>query len=232
LKPFEALPALLKNKYTIILFTVLCGLAMFAVAKFIIQPVYSADASVIINKTADSSGDGETYDDLLMTSRLVTTYSYILTSDTVLDHVRADLNLGVTTDALRDEVKISGMGDTEILIISVSDANARRAAEIAHDIADIATNRLPVSSPDIKLQQIDTAAAPANPNSPDVVKYTILGLLAGFLCTTIIFVILFYADNTIKTEEDIRLCDLNLLAVIPRLGRDSSNAKSPYGEPK
>jgi capsular polysaccharide biosynthesis protein len=228
LNALESLPLLLKNKYIIIGMTAVTGLMMLIISAVLIKPVYMATASLIINKSDAATDSSVTYDDVLMNAKLVKTYSFILTSSTVLKEAENDLGIDIPIDSLKENVSIDGLDDTEILIVSVKNPDRALAARIANEIADIAANKLFITSSSIELQPIDDATSPSRPYSPDIKKYAALGLLAGFFVSCLIFVVLYYVDNTIKTQEDLRqYCDNSILAVIPRLGAGASNPRRP-----
>ena len=114
----------------LLLTTVLAAAAGFAVSKFLMTPQYQASALMIVNTRQDTTAN-VTSDQLNSASKLVSTYSIIVKSDTVLNQVIANLGLNMSYETLAGKVGVAAVDDTQVMEITVTDANpdgARRCA--------------------------------------------------------------------------------------------------------
>ena len=71
------------------------------------------------------------YTDLQMNKNLVDTYSEIIKSRKVLNPVIKNLKLKYSYGELKEKVSVSPVTNTEIIRVSVSDRNPKKAKEIA-----------------------------------------------------------------------------------------------------
>ncbi len=97
-------------------------------------PLYLATAMLGVN-IAQSAVDSDS--NAVQGSKALTeTYRQLIASDPVLRPVVDQLGLPFGVEELRDQVEASAIRDTQLLSVSVSDADPARAARIANAIAD------------------------------------------------------------------------------------------------
>ena len=96
------------------------------------EPMYQAQAKLFV----DPSGNGQfDYNSILSAERLTKTYQKLVENRAVLNGVIAALNLPLTPDQLAAQVTSSADGDTQLLIVTVSDTDPEMAAAIANEVA-------------------------------------------------------------------------------------------------
>ena len=86
----EVLNAVRQHLLAVILATVILAAAGFGISKFLITPQYEASALMIVNTRQDTTSN-VTSDQINSATKLVSTYSIIIKSDTVLQQVIARL---------------------------------------------------------------------------------------------------------------------------------------------
>lgn len=211
-----------RNLLFIAIVTVVAMAAGMLFSTFFITPVYEASATMIVNKSEGSSSPDVTYNDLLFTQKLVKTYSVIMQSNTVLKRVIDEIGLDIGVDSLKGMLSISGVNDTEVIRIKVSNENPELAARIANEITKQAPQEIIRAVKAGSVEVIDSASVPLRPTKPRKAMNTaIAGILGAMLSVGIVF-LRNYFDDTIKTEEDIReKLNLPVLGVLPMYRNES-----------
>lgn len=218
-----------RNLLLIVAVTVLFAAGGYLGTTFLITPQYEASAMLIVNSREGQQLQGSvTNDSLNSAKQLVETYSVILKSDTVLDQTIEDLNLPLTYDQLAAKVSITAVNDTQVMKITVQDADVNLAKDIVSNIVeqapDVIINTVKAGSVEV----VSDASANPNPVSPSKSKYTALaGVLGCVLVVGILFMKSLF-NNRIMTEADIsQKLALPILGVIPdsALGDNGSRKK-------
>lgn len=218
-----------RNLLLIVAVTVLFAAGGYLGTTFLITPQYEASAMLIVNSREGQQLQGSvTNDSLNSAKQLVETYSVILKSDTVLDQTIEDLNLPLTYDQLAAKVSITAVNDTQVMKITVQDADVNLAKDIVSNIVeqapDVIINTVKAGSVEV----VSDASANPDPVSPSKSRNTALaGILGCILVVGILFMKSLF-NNRIMTESDIsQKLALPILGVIPdsALGDNGSRKK-------
>ena len=218
-----------RNLLLIVAVTVLFAAGGYLGTTFLITPQYEASAMLIVNSREGQQLQGSvTNDSLNSAKQLVETYSVILKSDTVLDQTIEDLDLPLTYDQLAAKVSITAVNDTQVMKITVQDADANLAKDIVSNIMeqapDVIINTVKAGSVEV----VSDASANPDPVSPSKSRNTALaGILGCILVVGILFMKSLF-NNRIMTESDIsQKLALPILGVIPdsALGDNGSRKK-------
>lgn len=218
-----------RNLLLIVAVTVLFAAGGYLGTTFLITPQYEASAMLIVNSREGQQLQGSvTNDSLNSAKQLVETYSVILKSDTVLDQTIEDLDLPLTYDQLAAKVSITAVNDTQVMKITVQDADVNLAKDIVSNIVeqapDVIINTVKAGSVEV----VSDASANPNPVSPSKSRNTALaGMLGCVLVVGILFMKSLF-NNRIMTESDIsQKLALPILGVIPdsALGDNGSRKK-------
>ena len=222
----ELLSILRRNLLYIIIATLVASIIGMVISMFFMTPIYEASATMIVNKSEKSSNPDLTYNDILLTQKLVKTYSVIMQSNTVLNRVINELGLDMDANKLRSMLSVSSVNDTEVIKIVVSSDNPALAADIANEITRQAPSEIIRAVKAGSVEVIDPASVPVNPVKPNKAMNTaIAGILGAMLSIGVIF-LKNYLDDTIKSEEDIRdKIGLPVLGVLPVYRPDETDSK-------
>ena len=202
----------------ILLAAVLCADIGFAAAAFVIPPTYSASADMIVNNKqneATQTGDVTT-SDLNASSTLVSTYSVILKSHTVLGQVIDQLGLPYSYDQLAGMISVSTVNNTQVMRITVKCGDSRTALDIVSKLVEIAPGVIIDKAEVGSVKTVDEPWTSGKIVAPNKKKYALAGFAAGFIVMCALFILRELLNNTYKTEADI-VKDLGLpvLGVIP-----------------
>lgn len=211
----DVLNAVRQHILAIILTTLVLAAAGFGVSKFLMTPMYQASALMIVNTRQDITSN-VTSDQINSATKLVSTYSIILKSDTVLNQVIENLGLNMDYQQLANRVTVSAVDDTQVMKVTVTSDNPEWARQVCEQITQI--------SPDVILEAVEAgsvkviskASISPEPVSPNVSRNTARGAVAGLVISVGIVFLMVLLDNKINNEEDVsKYLDLTVVGVIP-----------------
>lgn len=212
---------LLKNIIPIILVTAIFASGTFVFSKFFIEKKYEASAMLIVNNKSSESTTINP-NEIVAAQDLAEVYAIIIKSDTILQQIIDDLKLNINYETLRDNISVSSVNSTQVIQISMIDANADFAKKIVESIVEIAPPIIKdkVEAGSVKIISEAKISNDGEPVKPNVVKNTIIGGLVGLLLVVFIIIIKEVFNNTFKTEDDIvKTLDIPLIGVIPQIDR-------------
>ena len=195
---------------------------IFAVGAFIISKVfmtkqYEANATLIVNNLSDDKNTINT-SELQAARNLADVYSIIIKSDTILQDVIDNLKLSITYDQLRDMVSVSSVNATQVINITVTNTDPKKAKAIVSEIVKIAPPIIKdrVEAGSVEIISEAKISNNGNPVSPKTARNTAIGGLVGLILMFAVVLIKELLNNTFKTEEDItEKLNMPLLGVIP-----------------
>ena len=215
----EVLNAVRQHLAILILCTLAAAVVGFAVSQFAMTPQYESSALMIVNTRQDTTSN-VTSDQINSATKLVSTYSIIIKSDTVLQQVINDLGLSRTYGELKDRVTVDAVDDTQVMKITVRSNNPEWAQQVCNKITEVSPDAILEAVEAGSVKVISQAPVPTEPVSPNVLKNTgLAGMVGLVLCLGVIFLQVLL-DNKIKSEEDIaKYLDLTVVGVIPEYER-------------
>ena len=205
-----------KKKIWIIVLTSVLLLMMSLIFSFyIIKPEYQTFSTLMVGNTQNSD-ERIDYNDILLSQKLVSTYSEIAKSRTVLNEVIKNLNLDITYEAIIKKININQVGDTGIIKIESKNGNPEIAAKLADEIAKVFIKYVVKIMNAENVHIIDRAEKPIKPIRPVlIINMTVAGIL-GIMIGAIIIFLIEYLDNTVKTSDDIvKYLELPVIGTIP-----------------
>ena len=203
------------SKIIFILIFTFVGLVGGIVYTTLIQvPVYRSQTSLVLTKNDSST---ITQNDINLNKNLVSTYREIVKSRRILNTVIDNLDLDLTYEELKEQVQVSSVNDTELIVISVYNKDNTLAKQIADEIAKTFKTEIVEIYNIENVSIIDKALVSDTPSNVHKLKQYIVGAGSGFLLCSLIIVIKFYMDDTVKTEEDIEnKLKLPVLGMVPK----------------
>lgn len=211
----EVLDIVRRRILVILLTTIVTAAVGFVVSAFVLVPQYEASALMIVNTRQDATAN-VTSDQINSATKLVSTYSIIIKSDTVLQQVIDNLGLTLTYSELKERVTVTAVDDTQVMQITVRSDNIEWARQVCEQITKISPNVILESVEAGSVKLISQAAANPDPVSPNVMRNTAVAGLLGLVLSMGVVILREMLDNKIKSEEDIRkYLDLPVIGVIP-----------------
>lgn len=188
---------------------------------FFITPEYKASTTLVLvqsSATVEQNGNGTiTQTDLTLNSKLVSTYSELMKSKSVLRQVVENLNIEeISEEKIRNNIFVESVKDTEVIQITVKNEEPNRAALIANEIAKVFSEKVVEIYNISNIYILDRAEAETNPCNINHSKDLVIFAFIGIVISIIVCLISNMLDTTIKTEEDVeKTTGLLVLTSIP-----------------
>lgn len=187
-----------------------------------VQPDYESFTKLVLAKTESTSTTNSTtgsitQSDITLNQKLISTYSELVESNSVLRKVINNLSIeGLTEENLKKAVTVTAVKDADLLQITVRNRNPQHAAMIANEIAkafiEEVTRIYQISNISV-LDQAEIADGPYNINHP---KDIALFAFAGIIVASLYVLVANMLDTTVKDAEGLeKSTGLLVLAQIP-----------------
>ena len=244
----ELLGALLKRIKFIILITLVLGALAFGYAKFVLPLKYTSSISMYVKNTDSKATEQVAIGDINASKSLVSTYIVILQNDAVIDQIGEkiieeygadeledyltinydkDDKPYVVTSSLRNCISMSAEQDTEVMLITVTTKSAALSVSICNAMEEIGPKEIKRVTQAGSVETIGAAKFPTGPSGPNVRRYTLIGLILGFIISAAIVIIGKLLDTTIRTGDDIKTrFDYPILGEIPDI--EAKETKGGY----
>lgn len=204
---------------------ILLIIAIFIVIGFMysyifLTPKYQASTSILLAKSNTSqSSDGTTItaNDLTLNQKLVSTYSELLKTETVLNQVISNLGINKTVEDLQQNISVSAKDDTEIIEIKVVDVDAKEAQKIANETAQVFISKVAKEYYNMdNVYVVDEAKKETQPYNINHAKDLVIFGGVGFIIGCIYVLIVNMLDTTVKSKDDIeKKLEITVLSTIP-----------------
>lgn len=205
-----------------------------------VTPMYSSSTTLVLvgtgsnnidsNQTTTST-DGITTTDITINSKLVATYSELVKSKNILGQVISNLGINIDEEALRKNIQVTAVEDTELIEITVSNENPEYAAKIANETANVFKEKIAEEIYKINnVYIVDQATVSSQPSNINYAKNIVIFAFIGAVVAAAYVLILNMLDTTVKTQEDIESSiKLPVLASIPIYDYDMQKLKKRKG---
>ncbi len=176
-------------------------------------PVYEATSQLYVVNSKDSAIN---LSDLQIGSYLTSDYQWIFQTWEVNQQVINNLDLPYTMSEMKDMLTVENPSNTRILLITFASENAKEAAAVANEYAEVASQYISDYMLTSKPSIISIALEPLQPARPKkLLTVAVTALLAGFAALWCLF-IAFQADDKVKSASDLRKhLGAEPLAIIP-----------------
>lgn len=189
-------------------------------------PLYKSTTTVILNKNDNSSSRGTVQEDLTTLNynqKLVATYSELVKSNSVLNEVDGELHVEGGVSELKKKIKVGNLEDTEILTISVEDADPNQAAIIANKTADVFADVIEDKYGQKNVSQFDKAEVSFVQSNNTTLRDAGIASFAGLFLVIAVAFLIFYFDDSVKYSKNLEK-DLNM-PVIGKIAHGDINSK-------
>ena len=219
---------ILRKAHWILLTGITFALAVYLIVTFGITPTYESRVSFYVYNTSNNNFDSDTINpnDLQAAESLATTYSKILSSNSVLDMVLHDLekDTDLTREELSQMVETSVVTDTQLLEVVISSNDADLSCEVADAFVDVAPSEIERITKAGSLEVVDRPEVAKEKSSPRTIFDTGLGFLIGVMVCSALIILRKYADTTIYLPEDIKkVTDVTILGQIPTISKNEQH---------
>lgn len=187
------------------------------------QPIYQASTKLIVNNTFEQGQMGKEqidYGAIGANIALIATYKEIIKTPAIMDIVvqrYPDLNM--STEQLISIVNVSNLNETQVMTIIARHYSYERAVKVVNAVSDVFQMEIPKIMKVNNVTILNRAEMQENPIPVNTKSnYMILTLLASLVVSMGIILLLEALDDTLKTDEDIRIVfEISTLAFIPKM---------------
>lgn len=227
------LMAMKRRIWAILLACVVGGGLAFAYAAFFITPLYQSSALMYVNNSSFSVGSTSfsiSTSEISAAQSLVDTYIIILKTKTTLNEVIKEAGLSYNHNQLRDMIEAQSVNGTEVFEITVTSPDAKEAETIANTITQVLPDKVADIVDGSSVRVVDYAEIATTKASPNITRYTGLGILLGLVLACGVIVLLELQDDQIHSDEFLAQAFENIpvLASIPDLSEPDGEAYQGY----
>ena len=214
----ELIHQIKKYFWVLLLSMLVMGAAGFGISKFLIEPKYESEITMIVN-TGQSDTVTVTNDNITSAQNLVSTYAVIIKSNTVLNQVISELDLDMTYDELESNVYVDAVDDTQVMRVAVRDTDRELSAEIVETIAEIAPDVIVDTVEAGSCKVISQVITDEDPVTPNVLKNSLIMAALGLLISVIVIILctLFKVKKIVDENDAKKYTGLTVLGVIPEV---------------
>lgn len=194
--------ALWRRVPTVLLAAVVGALIFFLYAQLMITPLYTASATMRgSNATAAN-----------------TAITVLKTRETMAAAIEK-AGLSYTCEQLEGMISAASLDDATFFNITVTASDPEQAALIANTLAAVLPKRVTSLVDDLSVSIAASAQAPTEKTSPNVTKYTAVGLAAGLLLSVAVILVRELMSDAVHRDEELLQMypQLPILASIPDL---------------
>ena len=206
------------RKVGIVIIILLCIVAGYVYTTFFVSPVYKATSTAILtnNNEGEDGKTAVTQTEVTLNNSLLSTYRGIATSDSVVTKVISNLGLKISAETLKNQISVTSATNTQIIQITVENADPSLAAKIANEIRSVFTERVAELYDMQNIKPLDDAKVPTTPSNVNHAKDILMFACIGIVLAILYVVIANLLDNTVKSSSDIeKAVGLNVIAEIP-----------------
>lgn len=194
-------------------FVVAAGIGAVVTSLFMEDEYTATTRMYVLNRSSETTVSSSDYS---VSNYMVNDYTILITGENVAEAVIDELNLDMSASELAGKISVEAIDSSRVMQISVVDNDAKRAANIANCVREVATEQLKAIMDVEAVNLVYEADVPEGKSGPSLVKNTALAALLGLVLVIGIFVVIYLMDDTIRTEEDVeRWLGLSVLGAIP-----------------
>ena len=219
------------KKVHIILLILIFIVIGFIYSYIFLVPEYQSITKILLAKsnatTQDGTTQGMTTSQVTLNQQLISTYSELVKSESVLTQVKDNLKIDKSIEELRKNITVSTKDDTEIIQISVVDEDAEMAKNIANEVANVFIEQIAKGYYAMdNVYVVDEAKVEEEPYNINHLKDLAIFGAIGFVVACVYVLIANMLDTTVKSKEDIeKKLGLTVLTTIPVCENTSKNKK-------
>ena len=196
-----------KKMWLIALSAIICGAISGLISFFVLEPVYEANTSLIVNKEVENeTTQMTTTDDLNYVQKLAITYGEIIKSRTVITSTIEKLKLDMTYEQLVGAVSVSNVDNTQII-----------ATRICNTIPQIFTKEVQRIVKASGVEVVDKAIVPKNPIKPNKKMNIAIAMVLGVMASIFVIFLIEALNTSIKEPKDIEeKLGIPVFGVVPK----------------
>ncbi|MDM5441346.1 Wzz/FepE/Etk N-terminal domain-containing protein [Bacillus hominis] len=224
----ELFVILRKRLVMILVITIGAALVSAIVSFYFITPIYQTSTQILVNQKKQDEKIIQ-YNEVQTNVQLTNTYKIIVKSPVILDKVKSELKLGMSTQELNGKINVENEKDSQVIAVTVQDKDVKLARDIANTTAEIFKSEIAkiMSIDNVTILSKAEVAEGQSPIKPNKKLNIAIAFVVGLMASVGIAFLLEYLDNTMKKEEDIeKLLGVPVLGVVSHMEEDGTKSGS------
>lgn len=216
---------------SIIILSIACGCYY---SFCMVVPKYKSSVTVLLTQVEEKS-DEITQSDVSLNNNLLTTYSQLIKSKSVLKPVIENLGLDMTEDSLEKNITVSITSNSQTLEIIAYNEDAKITRDIADEISEVFAAKVKEIYKINNVTIIDEAYLPEEPYNVNHVKDILIFIIIGIVLSIGVALLIYFIDTSVKDEKDIEeFVGLPVLISLPLSKSKQKKGKDiiSYSDPK
>ena len=196
-----------------------------------LEPEYKSFTTIILGRinsrdVSDQTQNAISQQDLNINSNLVSTYSELIKSDTLIRQVLNNLQIdNIDEKDLKKAIDVTRKADTELIEIAVKNKDPYVAASIANEISAVFFSKVEEIYNISNVYTIDPAIPMSEPYNINHLRDVLLSVLFGFLVSLGYVLIVSMLDNTVRVPADVENnVGLKTLISIPKMDKEKEES--------
>ncbi|MGG3671405.1 capsular biosynthesis protein [Bacillus cereus] len=224
----ELFAILRKRLVMILVITIGAALVSAIVSFYFITPIYQTSTQILVNQKKQDEKIIQ-YNEVQTNVQLTNTYKIIVKSPVILDKVKSELKLGMSTQELNGKINVENEKDSQVIAVTVQDKDVKLARDIANTTAEIFKSEIAkiMSIDNVTILSKAEVAEGQSPIKPNKKLNIAIAFVVGLMASVGIAFLLEYLDNTMKKEEDIeKQLGVPVLGVVSHMEEDGAKSGS------
>lgn len=197
-----------------------------------VKSKYQSKTSLLLatNSSSQSNANGITTNDLTLNSKLVSTYSDMVSGNKIIREVIKNLGMNLQEDDVKKSISVKARDNADMIDIIVKNDDPVVAQKIANETAKVFIENVKQYYKIENLYIYDEAEVENEPyninHKKDVLIFAVIGIVIAFGYVLILNML----DTTIKSAQDIeKISGVTVLASIPIYDLAETKSKGRRG---
>lgn len=220
-----------KKAVFIVLAAVIAFAAFYIYDKVTFDPLYSSTSMLYIlrqNEDIDNNSS-EVVNEITIASRVVNDCRHMIKSRAVVEAVITELGLDMSYEKLYSMITVNNPKDTRVLEIVVQADDPELAKQITDALRLKGRDRITEMMGFEQVRDYEPGTISRSPSNKTDVKFFVLVAAAAAVVVYAIFLVVFFADDRIRTDEDIeRSLGLSVLSDVPDFNAQHKKSRRYY----
>lgn len=213
--------------WVLILVAVIVSGSIFTYKYVTYEPLYKSTGSIYILRQGEDSSGADYNQNFSLALSVVSDCTKLLTSRTVLNEVIEKNALPYAYNELSNMITITNPSNTRYLEISVLSESPEQSKIIVDSICEIGKGQIVSVMGFNQVNIVDEGTLPTDPANTKYSYAFILGGLAAFILTYIVFMLFFIFDDRISDPDALeKYLDVSVFALIPNMYKDKLSTNS------
>lgn len=211
---------LISHFWLLLISTVIMGGCGFIIAKFAINPVYTAETQIVVNQKSHQGKQDN--NNVQADIQMVNTYKSIATNPSVLQSAKQRVKVSnLNVKKMKKMIKIETDQNSQAFTLEVKTSNPSESVRIANAVAQSLKAKVVKTMHLNNITIISPATLPNKPSFPKPLLFAAAGMIIGFLGSLLYILIDELNDTTIRNKDYIESkYNLHHLGDLPHLKQD------------